>query len=194
MTPVSPIILETQRLEWRGWTLAAFDALLGGRRDEAAATLGVALSHDFPNEEYRDILPWVRDRLQANPERGGWDGVVVQRDGPTAVGTMGFKAPPDEAGKVEIGYGILPAYRGRGYASELVAALTAWAFLHGATVVEARTRPDNIPAHRVLERAGFRVVDGSPPEWLWQAAGRQGAGEPNEDGPERRWTWRGSKP
>ena len=48
---------------------------------------------------------------------------VLERESHTAIGTAGFKGPPDGADTVEIAYGIVPAFKGRGYATEAAGAL-----------------------------------------------------------------------
>lgn len=60
------------------------------------------------------------------------------------------------AGSTEIGYGVHPAYRGRGYATEAVRRLTAWALREGGLRrVELRANLDNLASIRVAEKAGF---------------------------------------
>src|SRR5439155_234589 len=53
---------------------------------------------------------------------------VVHRDGGVIIGNAGFKGPPDQGGMVEIAYGIVPAFEGRGFATEAATALVAFAF------------------------------------------------------------------
>ena len=60
---------------------------------------------------------------------------------------------------MEVAYGTNPAYRGRGYATEVAGALTAFAFASGRVrLVRGHTRPDNKASARVLEKCGFRWV------------------------------------
>ncbi len=77
----------------------------------------------------------------------------------TVIGDIGFHTAPS-AGSVEIGYGIVPPHRGHGYVTEAVNALTAWALAQpGVTEVRAETEPDNVASQRVLDRAGFTLVE-----------------------------------
>jgi RimJ/RimL family protein N-acetyltransferase len=60
-------------------------------------------------------------------------------------------------GQASVGYDLLPAYRGRGYATRAVRLLAGWAFTHaGIDRLVAGTAPDNVASQRVLERAGFQ--------------------------------------
>ena len=51
------------------------------------------------------LFPRTVAALEANPETDDWSVMVLERDTGVAVGQMGFKGPPDEKGRVEIGYG-----------------------------------------------------------------------------------------
>lgn len=92
--------------------------------------------------------------------RPGW-GVFVLTDAATgtALGSIGFHGPPDDAGFVEIGYDLSPSARGAGWATEAARLLAGWAAAHPEVrTVCAVTEPENVPSQRVLERAGFRFV------------------------------------
>jgi RimJ/RimL family protein N-acetyltransferase len=57
---------------------------------------------------------------------------------------------------VEIGYGLVASRRGRGYATEAVRALTAFAVGRpDVTEVVATVDPGNLASIRVLEKVGF---------------------------------------
>ena len=59
-------------------------------------------------------------------------------------------------GRGEIGYILLPAFRGHGYATEAVVAMTAFGFHRlGLREVFAQTDPGNSASVAVLHRAGF---------------------------------------
>jgi RimJ/RimL family protein N-acetyltransferase len=84
---------------------------------------------------------------------------------PNGVGLIGFKGQPDQQGEVEIGYGIVPAERNRGYTTQAVRALIAWAFQDLACrAVVADSARDNLASSRVLAKVGmhiFRETDGT---------------------------------
>lgn len=75
------------------------------------------------------------------------------------IGDCGTHGPPDEAGDVEIGYGLAAPYRGRGYGSELVIAASRWLLGRPGVrrVVAREVLADNVPSRRALERAGFAL-------------------------------------
>jgi RimJ/RimL family protein N-acetyltransferase len=75
-----------------------------------------------------------------------------------AVGQIGFKAPPAD-GVVEIAYAVEPQWQGMGYATEMAAALTAYALSRDdVSLVRAHTLVDGIASQRVLAKCGYRNV------------------------------------
>jgi RimJ/RimL family protein N-acetyltransferase len=71
-------------------------------------------------------------------------------------GGWAFYGPPDNAGRVEIGYGLAPSGRGRGLMTDAIRAALRWAQSSPAvTEVWAGVDEDNAASIRVLERAGF---------------------------------------
>lgn len=125
-----------------------------------------------------EVSPAFLARLRAakgtNPWHQGF--AVVHRESRSVIGNAGFKGPPDGDGVVEIAYGIVPGYEGRGYATEAAAALVSFASESGAVrVVRAHTLPEVNASGTVLTRCGFRrvedVVDPEDgPVWRWERA------------------------
>jgi RimJ/RimL family protein N-acetyltransferase len=75
-----------------------------------------------------------------------------------AIGGIGFFGPPSEDGSVELGYGIVPALRGHGIATEALRAMVMLALENGAACVKADTSLDNAPSQWVLDKPGFHVT------------------------------------
>lgn len=101
----------------------------------------------------------------------GWlielDGTVIGDIG-TYGGITALADPP--AREVEIGYGLSPSFRGAGYATEAVRALTSWLLTQpGTAVVLARTDVGNDKSMAVLRRCGFDLDEAATPEGtLWR--------------------------
>ena len=109
-------------------------------------------------------------RLQIDP--AAW--LIV--DGDEVVGLCSITKPFASPGVVEIGYGIAPERRGRGFATRAVGLLLA---LVGADerikIVAAETAVDNLPSQRTLEKNGFTRIGGriDPDDgalFCWQTA------------------------
>jgi RimJ/RimL family protein N-acetyltransferase len=112
---------------------------------------------------------------QGTPPQWGTHLLVHRADG-ALVGLGGFKGPPVE-GTVEIGYGIAPAYRRRGLATEAAARLTSMAASGGAVTVQAHTLAQDNASTRVLARLGFqRAAEVDDPDdgplWRWERPAR----------------------
>jgi len=134
--------------------------------DHLSTLLDAHVSSDWPTGEYdRDAMEFFRARLEeGGKEVEGWYGWYAVKkadaDGPRAlVGAGGYLGPPDSEGAVAIGYSVLPEWRGRGYASELVQALLERAFSHQQVRrVTASTTESNRASIGVLLRCGFLSV------------------------------------
>jgi RimJ/RimL family protein N-acetyltransferase len=74
------------------------------------------------------------------------------------IGTIGFHGPPDEGGRVEIGYRVEPGFRRHGIATEAVRALLAWAEAQGIHRFRASVAPANDPSLAIIANLGFREV------------------------------------
>jgi [ribosomal protein S5]-alanine N-acetyltransferase len=133
----------------------------------------------YPPEVKAQVSPVWLAMVEASAPVDPWiHGFKVRhRITDSAVGTCGFKAPPDDEGMVEIAYGVDEAYRGKGYATEAAAALTKYAMESGAVrLVRAHTLPEPNASTRVLTKCGFRkigeVIDPEDgPVWRWETTG-----------------------
>ena len=116
------------------------------------------------------------EQLRQTSQRDPWTigFAVVERASGLAIGSAGFKGPPDTAGVVEAAYGIVPAFEGRGFATEALRELVAFASRDDRVrAIRAHTLPAENASTRVLLKNGFsklgEVVD---PEdgrvWRWE--------------------------
>jgi [ribosomal protein S5]-alanine N-acetyltransferase len=150
----------TERLELVAETRELAEAEAAGSQQLAAA-LQAEVPEAWPPEGTADALALFAAQLRRDPTLAGWlvwywiliDKATGSR---TLIGDGGFTSPPVD-GMVAKGYSLLPAYRGKGYATEAVRALAEWAFAHREVrKIIAETLPDNEPSIRVLQRAGFK--------------------------------------
>jgi RimJ/RimL family protein N-acetyltransferase len=137
---------------------AALTALVDGDLDAASAAAGVPLSPWLLTESW--LWRLRRDQIAADPASADWiaGAAVAEPDG-VVVGHGGFHGPPDERGEVEVAYSVDPAYRRRGYATAMLAALLRRAAAEpGVRSVRASIRPDNVASLATVARFGFVKV------------------------------------
>jgi len=156
--PTVPSIL-TPRFELVSMSLPFMEAL--ARRDLGAAEhlIGAKVPTQMP-DDLKHFLEYRIVDLTVEPSWQPWLGraIVIDdaRAGRQVIGSVGFHAPPDTSGQVEIGYRIEPEFRRQGVATEVVAALFEWAWReHGVTRFRASTSPDNVASQGVLAKFGF---------------------------------------
>jgi len=143
-------ILETQRLKLLPFTVELKKATL-------AEMLEVEIPDAWPGADLLEALPFFIEVMEQDPAGLVWDGIIIHTAEQTAIGGMGFRGGPDEAGMVEIGYNIIPAYEGQEYATEMARCVIEWAFhTPGIQVITAECLDDNIGSIRVLEKVGMR--------------------------------------
>jgi [ribosomal protein S5]-alanine N-acetyltransferase len=157
MSAVPPI--RTPRFELVSMSLPFMHALLRHDLDAAAREIGATVPPDMPDDLEHFLQFRIAD-LTADPSAQPWLGraiVLDDADGRRIIGSVGFHAPPDESGQVEVGYRIEPEHRRQGVATEVVRALFEWAWReHGISRFRAATAPDNLASQAVLARFGFR--------------------------------------
>jgi ribosomal-protein-alanine N-acetyltransferase len=84
---------------------------------------------------------------------------AVLKKGGELIGDIGISKVDCETNGLEIGYVVSEQYRGRGYATELVVAMTKFAAsTFGAKVLYGRVIRGNDASSRVLEKSGFKFV------------------------------------
>lgn len=153
-----PSIL-TERLELVSMSLAFMRALRDGDLAAASGEIGARVPAGL-RVQLEHFLEYRIPMLAADPASRPWLGramVMTDEDGRRAVvGTIGFHAPPDETGRVEIGYSVEPGYRRRGLATEAVAAMLAWAEANGVHRFRASVSPTNEPSLAIVRSFGFR--------------------------------------
>ena len=120
--------------------------------------MDVSFTPEWPGDALA-LFPLIIEQLEEDPHAGVWGGTLIERRSNFAVGQMGLKGPPDEQGRVEVGYGVNPSLQGRGFATEMLGALVAWAVEQPKVdKVTAECLTSNAGSIRVLEKANFERV------------------------------------
>jgi ribosomal-protein-alanine N-acetyltransferase len=151
------LVIFTERLELVPLPPGLLESIARGDASVVARRLDAAVP-----EGWTDTIP-AQERLEqlaADPSEQPWlVRAIVVRAPRRVVGNVGFHGPPDDKGRVEIGYGIVPSRRRQGYAREAIAGLTDWAFATGeARVCVASVSPRNAASLALVRSLGFRQV------------------------------------
>lgn len=156
--PVPPI--RTPRLTLESMSIPFMRALVAHDIETATNDLGAALPSGLPGE-LEHFLQYRLAQLDGDPSIRPWLGRAMVLSGDTGarrlIGTIGFHGPPDDAGRVEVGYRVEPEHRRQGYARESIQALFDWASAeHGIRRFVASISPTNEPSLQLAKGFGFR--------------------------------------
>jgi RimJ/RimL family protein N-acetyltransferase len=152
MTSFPEVKISAARLDVREFGLddagLVDEVLTGGEPD--------ALPPGAPSQP-ADVAEWLAAGVHRMRESGaGVHLMMVDRASGTIVGGISLFRADWEVRSVEAGYGVRGSQRGKGYATEALVALTAWALSEGGMQrVWLTANTDNIPSVRVAEKAGF---------------------------------------
>ena len=148
------------------------------------ATLAAMCSNSHEIKSF--LLPLLKQSLDFQRRVGcrpPWHGyVAIEAEENRLVGICGFAGNPTDSGDVEIAYGTVPAFEGRGYATQMAQALQELAFQSPMIRrVIAHTLPEANASTRVLKKAGLSFAgEVVHPEdgrvWRWERAGPEKAG------------------
>ena len=133
-------MLLTERMRIYPASLAQMEAMIASEQDAEL------------KKAYTEMLEGCLRR----PDQWDWYAAwMIEKTDGTHIGDLCFKGLRED-GIAEIGYGILEAYQGQGYATEAVRAACRWAFDHAEVKsLEAETDVGNTASQRVLEKCGF---------------------------------------
>jgi len=152
-------LIASERLELPLLTRLQLERLAAGD----AASLATELNATIPDawrDDLRRLAAYRARQLAERPQDAPWLlRAIVRTDTREVIGYLNFHAGPDERGMVEIGYTLLPAARGQGYAIEAVRAATDWAArTHGIKVLRASVAPDNERSLNLIRKLGMVKV------------------------------------
>lgn len=155
--------ISSERLDLVSMSVSFMQAL--DRRDMAAATREIGAEvPEWLADQLDSFVKFRLGQLEKDPSIRPWLGrAIVLRavDGfrPRVIGSVGFHGPPDEKGRLEVGYSVVPEHRRRGIASEAVRAMFDWAHAtHGIATFIASISPDNEPSLRLASQFAFVQV------------------------------------
>lgn len=155
-------LVHTDRLELMWLDQTALAALLDSAR--VSERRGPATIPDEWVADCGGLLALRLEQIQRDPAQGPWlTRAILLKSTGAAIGQIGFHGPgvnglqADDA--LELGYGILPAFRGQGFATEAARGLMHWASTkRGALRFLTSVGPSNRASIRAVEKLGFLEV------------------------------------
>lgn len=145
---MSTPVVETERLVLRGLARADFDAFAGFFADEQATRF---VGGTMPRPRAHTVMSAFVGQWELYG-LGQW--AVEPKDGGGLAGFVGYINPPDWP-EPEIGWTILPAFQGCGYATEASFAARAEIVRRGGpNVLVSYVDPLNAPSIRVAQKLG----------------------------------------
>src|ERR1043165_115362 len=170
-------MIQTANLKLVPCQLQHFEAILKDQKQLGQVLCVTVFDNwfDFPGVAGIEAMRFAYDHLKSHPDiLGWWTYLLIHVNDNVLVGPCGYQGKADESGMVEIGYSIIPAYQGRGLATEAAQGLIDHAFSHAhIRMVDAHTLPERNGSTRVLEKVGMKHVGTSQdPDvgeaWLWR--------------------------
>ncbi len=84
---------------------------------------------------------------------------MVEKETREIVGSTSFHGPPDEVGMMEIGLGVHPSFKRRGYATEALTGMWSWVIDQpGVELLRYTVDPNNEASVAVIQKFGFTRV------------------------------------
>jgi RimJ/RimL family protein N-acetyltransferase len=169
---IEPLVtLQTERLLLMALTRNQLDIALH-EPERLASVLHIQVNPDVFSDESRQAMSIKVSRMDHAPlDLHAWFTyfLMVLAKERRAIGVCGFKGAPGPFGSVEVGYAVHEDYRNRGYMTESVRGLVAWAFTQpGCKAVTAETLRDNFASQRVLQKVGLHLERASENMFYWK--------------------------
>ena len=111
----------------------------------------------WPDEDVLETLPKIIINLTMAGYATGFESwMIIKKDTKEVIGDIGFKGFNYIAQNIDIGYGLIAAERGKGYAEEASKALINWAFNHGRVKeITAQCLTNNKASIKLLKKLQF---------------------------------------
>jgi RimJ/RimL family protein N-acetyltransferase len=114
----------------------------------------------WPVFTYAETEEWVEAEMRHYAEDGFGLWAITLKDSEEVIGDCGLvRHEVDGAIETDLGWHVLRAYWGRGYATEAAGASRDYAFSHlGTERLVAQIHPENYASRRVAEKIGMRLL------------------------------------
>lgn len=154
-------MIETPRLRIQPLTLAQIE-LYRNCNGLLESSLAIAPSQQPVHPEVAEALAHdIIPALQNDPDNFEFSTLwlAINKESNTIVAELCFMGPPNSMGNIFLGYGTYPSQQGKGYMTEAVGGMVAWAFFNEKVkAILAQTEHGNVASWRVLQKNGFTRI------------------------------------
>lgn len=159
--------VKTCRLTLCTFTVDMMKAALSNKKDLEQLT-AYQVADEYPLDVYKEILPYKIDLFTQHPNENEWEGIIIHTENHTIIGDMGFRRSTKDTAEFELGYSIVPSYRGHGYATEMAKEMVKWGLSQpGIERIIAGCDNDNFASIHVLEKAGLNRIEEKDNKIYW---------------------------
>jgi [ribosomal protein S5]-alanine N-acetyltransferase len=148
------------RIELMPLTISMMEGIIDDDRTKAAGGHDLVFLDPMLPFDIAEALPFILARIRDRPDtEPWWARLIVRRDDRAVIGSVGFAGPPDDDGKVTMGYSVDPAEEGKGYATEAARMQMAWGFAQPEVrAIRATISPSNGASLRIAAKCGMANV------------------------------------
>lgn len=147
-------IIETERLLLVPYQLSFIEATLIGD-DKLQEVSGYSVAQEWPGVEFFFYLPYVLETVKQDKIKEKWTHLVVLKSEQKIIGEVSAQGDPELTGEAELGYGIVEAYAGNGYATEGAQAFLKWLLTEDIKSIKAKTYLYHKKSQHILNKLGF---------------------------------------
>lgn len=116
-------------------------------------------NEEWPEYDLKEAFPVFKELLKENGNDGFNLWLIIEKESNLIIGSAGYIGKPDHNGNIEIGFGIIPGKRGKGFCNESVQALLNWGLNHNEVYkIIARCDKSNIASRKTIIKLGFEYL------------------------------------
>lgn len=131
--------------------------------NETSRTISPELKEAFE----QTILPNVADTIKDYLYSTLW--TAISKDANKMVGDICIVGEPNSSGEIEIGYGTYDEFQKKGFMTEAVGGMIAWAKTQPKVFsIVASTDKDNVASYTILQKNNFLKVSESETMFNWK--------------------------
>lgn len=151
--------IKTSRLILLPFTKTICEEALNNSTHSLAA-IGIRPDNGWPDAETLDTLPRIVINLNKVDAPSGFESWMIIETGTNLIiGDIGFKGLPNDAGEIDLGYGIIADKRNKGFAIEAATGMLKWAFDQKTVkAVTASCLANNLGSQKILSLLNFSVL------------------------------------